>query len=154
MNYTVLIVEDDERIAAWTKVYMERAGFGCEVSHDGETGLALARELCPDLIVLDLMLPGSDGMAVCRILRSEADVPIIMLTAKGAQADRICGLEGGADDYVVKPFDPDELVARANAVLRRVAGKAQQVLTCDRLVLTVSNQRATLDGEPMHLGPA
>ena len=119
-NRTILIVEDEPRIAHWLKVHFERAGFSAEVAGDGYTGLALARSRRPHLIVLDLMLPRLDGMQVCRVLRRESSVPIIMLTARESHADRVAGLDAGADDYVVKPFDPDEVVARAKAVLRRV----------------------------------
>ena len=112
MSGTVLIVEDDTRIANWVKVYFERAGFSAEVAHDGVAGLDLARELMPDLIILDLMLPRLDGVELCRILRQESDVPIIMLTAREAHSERIHGLDTGADDYIVKPFDPDEVIAR------------------------------------------
>jgi DNA-binding response OmpR family regulator len=154
MNRTILIVEDDERIANWVKIYFERAGFSARVAHDGQTGLDLARSLNPDLIVLDLMLPRLDGMEVCHILRRESDVPIIMLTAKGKQPDRINGLESGADDYIVKPFDPEELVARANAVLRRVKDKVQQILICDNITLNETTQRVTIDEQPIDLSGA
>jgi DNA-binding response OmpR family regulator len=154
MNRTILIVEDDERIANWVKIYFERAGFSARVAHDGQTGLDLARSLNPDLIVLDLMLPRLDGMEVCHILRRESDVPIIMLTAKGKQPDRTNGLESGADDYIVKPFDPEELVARANAVLRRVKDKVQQILICDNITLNETTQRVTIDEQPIDLSGA
>ena len=135
MSGTVLIIEDDARIANWVKVYFERAGFSAEVAHDGESGLALARNLTPDLIILDLLLPRLDGVEMCRILRRESDVPIIMLTAREAPAERIIGLDSGADDYIIKPFDPEEVIARAEAVLRRVKGRVQQVLTCGNITL-------------------
>ena len=93
MRYMILIIEDDTRIANWLKIFFERAGFTAKVTHDGKTGLTLARTLAPDLIVLDLMLPGLDGIELCRILRRESDVPIIMLTAREAHTDRINGLE-------------------------------------------------------------
>ena len=128
MSQTILIIEDERRIANWIKVYFERAGFTAEVAHDGQAGLSAARSLAPDLIVLDLMLPRLDGIAVCNILRRESDVPIIMLTARETHADRIKGLDSGADDYIVKPFNPDEVVARAKAVLRRVHSEVQQIL--------------------------
>jgi DNA-binding response OmpR family regulator len=147
---TILIVEDDTRIANWVKVYFELSGFTAEVAHDGETGLALA----PDLIVLDLMLPRLDGMELCRILRRESDVPIIMLTAMETHADRINGLESGADDYVVKPFDPEEVVARAKAVLRRVNDKVQQILTCGHVTIDETTQRVTIDEQPINLSYA
>ena len=154
MNGTVLIVEDDTRIANWVKVYFERAGFLAEVAHDGESGLDLARELAPDLIVLDLTLPRLDGVELCRILRRESEVPIIMLTAREAHADRIIGLDSGADDYIVKPFAPEEVIARAQAVLRRVKGKVQQVLTRGSITLNETTQSVTVDGEPVVLSQA
>ena len=126
MSGRVLIIEDDTRIANWVKVYFERAGFSADVTHDGESGLALARSLTPDLIILDLMLPHLDGVELCRILRRESDVPIIMLTAREAHAERVIGLDSGADDYVVKPFDSEELIARAQAVLRRVKDRVSR----------------------------
>ena len=151
MSGTVLIIEDDARIANWVKVYFERAGFSAEVAHDGESGLALARNLRPDLIILDLMLPRLDGVELCRILRRESDVPIIMLTAREAHAERVIGLDSGADDYVVKPFDPEELIARAQAVLRRVKDKVQQVLTQGDITLNETTRSVTVDGEPVDL---
>ena len=154
MSGTVLIIEDDTRIANWVKVYFERAGFSAEVAHDGESGLTLARNLTPDLIVLDLMLPHLDGVELCRILRRESDVPIIMLTAREAHAERIIGLDSGADDYVVKPFDPEELIARAQAVLRRVKDRVQQVLTQGGITLNEISRSVTVDEEPADLSQA
>ena len=154
MNGTILIVEDDTRIANWVKVYFERGGFSAEVAHDGEAGLALARSLNPDLIILDLMLPRLDGVELCRILRRESDVPIIMLTARDAHAERVIGLDSGADDYVVKPLDPGELIARAQAVLRRVKDRVQQVLTCGDITLNETTGIVRVDGEPADLSQA
>ena len=154
MRGTVLIVEDDTRIANWVKVYFERAGFSAEVTHDGESGLELARSLLPDLIILDLMLPRLDGVELCRILRRESDVPLIMLTAREAQDDRIIGLESGADDYIVKPFAPEEVIARADAVLRRVKGRVQQILTHNNITLNETTRSVTMDGEPVPLSQA
>jgi len=119
MAQLVLIVEDESKIARWVETYFQQAGFRTLVAGDGKTGLAMARRQRPDLVVLDLMLPQMDGLDVCRALRREGDVPIIMLTARVEEVDRLVGLELGADDYVVKPFSPRELVARARAVLRR-----------------------------------
>ena len=154
MSGTVLIVEDDTRIANWVKVYFERAGFFAEVAHDGQTGLEMARDLAPQLVVLDLMLPRLDGVELCRILRRESDVPIIMLTARETPAERISGLDSGADDYIVKPFDPEEVIARAEAVLRRVKGKVQQVLTHGNITLNETTQRVTVSEEPVTLSKA
>ena len=154
MSGTVLIVEDDTRIANWVKVYFERAGFSVEVAHDGVSGLAAARDLAPDLLVLDLMLPRLDGVELCRILRRESDVPIIMLTAREAPAERVAGLDSGADDYVVKPFDPDEVIARAHALLRRVKDRVQQVLTRGNITLNETTGIVTVDEERVTLSQA
>lgn len=154
MNQTVLIIEDDRRIARWIKVYFERAGFNAEIAYDGQKGLAAARSFSPDLIILDLMLPRLGGIEVCERLRQESDVPIIMLTAKEAHADRIKGLDTGADDYIVKPFNPDEVVARAKAVLRRAQSEVQQVLTANRISLNLATQQATVDKAPLSLSRA
>ena len=154
MSGRVLIIEDDTRIANWVRVYFERAGFSAEVAHDGQTGLHLARDLTPDLIILDLMLPRLDGVELCRILRRESEVPIIMLTAREAPAERILGLDSGADDYVVKPFDPDEVVARAQAVLRRVRDRVQHVLTQGDIILNESTRSVTVGEEPVTLSQA
>ena len=151
MCQSILIIEDDRRIANWTKVYFERAGFSVEVAYDGDAGLSVAYSLVPDLIVLDLMLPRRNGIEICNILRRESDIPIIMLTAKEATVDRIKGLDSGADDYIVKPFDPDEVVARAKAVLRRVHSEVQQILTCNSIILNVRTQKVTIDKRPISL---
>ena len=154
MSGTVLIIEDDMRIANWVKVYFERAGFSTEVAHDGESGLALARSLEPDLIILDLVLPRLDGVELCRILRRESNVPIIMLTAREAPAERVVGLDSGADDYVVKPFDPDELIARAHALLRRVKDRVQQFLHIGNITLNETTGVVTVSKEPVTLSQA
>ena len=154
MSGTVLIIEDDRRIASWVKIYFERAGFTAEVADDGESGLCLARNLTPDLVILDLTLPRLDGLELCRTLRRESDVPVIMLTAREAHADRITGLDSGADDYIVKPFDPEEVIARAEAVLRRVRGRVQQVLTRDNISLNEATRIVTVNEEPVFLTQA
>ena len=123
MAQTILVVDDEARILKLVRDYLERAGFAVLTARDGEAALTLARIEQPDLIVLDLMLPGVDGLDVCRRLRQESGVPIIMLTARVEEADRIVGLELGADDYVTKPFSPRELVARVRATLRRANGQ-------------------------------
>lgn len=154
MSGNVLIIEDDERIANWVKIYFERAGFSADVAHDGESGLDLARFLRPDLVVLDLKLPRLDGIELCRILRLESDVPIIMLTAREAQVEKILGLDSGADDYIVKPFDPGEVIARAEAVLRRVKGRVQQIVTLGNITLNETTRSVTVDEEPVALSQA
>ena len=154
MRGAVLIIEDDTRIANWVKVYFERAGFSATVAHDGASGLARARNLSPDLVILDLVLPRLDGVELCRILRRESDVPIIMLTAREAPAERIIGLDSGADDYIIKPFDPEEVIARAEAVLRRVKGKVQQVLTRGAITLNETTRRVTVGEAPVTLSQA
>lgn len=151
MSQTILIIEDDRRIANWLKIYFERAGFSAEVAYDGQTGLSAARGLAPDLIILDLMLPRLDGISLCNTLRGESDVPIIMLTAKETHRDRIKGLESGADDYIVKPFNPDEVVARAKAVLRRVEGEVQQILICGNIRLNTRTRSLTIGERPVSL---
>ena len=120
----VLVVDDEPMVTEVVGRYLQREGFEFALAGDGEEGLRLAEEWSPDLVVLDLMLPKLDGLEVCRALRRDSRVPIIMLTAKGEEVDRILGLELGADDYVVKPFSPGELMARIKAVLRRVASGA------------------------------
>ena len=151
MSHLILVVEDDTTIANWVRVFLEEEGFAVEVAHDGRTGLNLARSLAPDLIVLDLMLPLLDGMELCQILRRESNVPIIMLTARAGLADRTRGLDTGADDYVIKPFDPEEVVARAKAVLRRVQDKVQQRLRHGYITIDEATRRVTVDEKPINL---
>jgi DNA-binding response OmpR family regulator len=122
MNERILVADDEPKIVKLARDYLERSGFTVLTAGDGRTALAMARREKPDLIVLDLSLPELDGLDVCRSLRRESDVPIIMLTARIDETDRLIGLELGADDYITKPFSPRELVARVRAVLRRVRG--------------------------------
>ncbi len=117
----ILIIEDDPNTAQLVALYLEKEGFSSQRAHDGEMGLNLARKQMPDLVILDLMLPRMDGWEVCRRLRQISEVPVIMLTARGEEIDRVAGLTLGADDFVVKPFSPRELVARVKAILRRTA---------------------------------
>ena len=154
MSGTVLIIEDDRRIANWVKVYLERAGFSTEVAHDGESGLALALSLPLDLVILDLALPRLDGVELCRMLRRDSEVPVIMLTAREAPTERVIGLDSGADDYIVKPFDPEEVIARAQAVLRRVKGRVQQVLTRGNITLNETAGSVTVNEQPVILSQA
>jgi two-component system, OmpR family, phosphate regulon response regulator PhoB len=138
----VLIVEDDGDIAALIAHYLEKTGYAAEVLPDGGRALARAKESLPDLVILDLMLPGLNGMEVCRALRADdrtAGVPIIMLTARGEESDRILGLDVGADDYVVKPFSANELMARVRALLRRAAPAVSKdrVLKCGPILVDI-----------------
>lgn len=150
-NATILIVEDEKRIAQWIQRYFENAGFQTIIAHDGTTGLALARQESPNLVVLDLMLPGLNGLEVCQRLRAESEVPIIMLTARDTQRDRVHGLDIGADDYIVKPFDPEELVARVKAVLRRVPGQRRPVQRVGVFELHAEEQQIYLEGNQLPL---
>jgi two-component system alkaline phosphatase synthesis response regulator PhoP len=124
MGQRVLVVDDDAKTTELVKLYLERDGYNVSIAYDGDEGLRLARELHPDLIVLDLMLPRKDGLEVCRTLRLESEVPIIMLTARTTENDKLIGLGLGADDYVTKPFSPRELAARVRAVIRRLPDQA------------------------------
>jgi DNA-binding response OmpR family regulator len=121
----ILIVEDEPSIAEVVSLYLRRAGYQVQVIADGEAALTSMQRELPDLLILDIMLPSKDGLAITRWLRDRSDTPIIMLTARRSEADRIAGLEMGADDYVVKPFSPQELVSRVRAVLRRTHGSVQ-----------------------------
>ncbi len=119
---TILVVDDEEHIRELATLYLEQEGYGVLNASDGEEALEVARAKQPDLIVLDVMMPGLDGLDVCRELRKESDVPVLMLTARSEEIDRIVGLELGADDYMGKPFNPRELAARVKAILRRAEG--------------------------------
>ena len=148
-SLSVLLIEDDERLARITARYLESHGVRVTIAEDGRAGLDEARRQTFDLVLLDLMLPGLDGMAVCRALREQKDTPIIMLTARGEEADRVMGLEAGADDYVAKPFSSRELLARVRAQVRRARGRSgpsERVLRTGGLVLDTGALRATLDG--------
>ncbi|MFC2021781.1 response regulator [Chloroflexota bacterium] len=124
MAKKILVVDDEKRIVDILKAYLERDGYQVSTAYDGRSALELARSNSPDLIILDLMLPEVSGWDVCRELRKESDVPVIMLTARDDTTDKIIGLELGADDYVTKPFDPKEIISRVRAVLRRSEGNA------------------------------
>ena len=126
MNHSILIIDDDVKTVDLIRLYLEREKYRVLVAYDGEQALALARQKEPDLIILDWMLPKIDGVDVCRILRAESTVPIIMLTARATEEDTLQGLDLGADDYVTKPFSPRELVARVRVVLRRASASKQE----------------------------
>ncbi|MEV6524872.1 response regulator transcription factor [Longispora sp. NPDC051575] len=150
----VLVVDDDPTVSDVVRRYLERAGIEVTLAPDGSTGLAAAKRIRPDLVVLDLMLPGMDGIEVARRLRRDGDVPIVMLTALGEESDRILGLTTGADDYVTKPFSPRELVLRVQSVLRRTASPVEVVaetLSHDTLVVDVAGREVRLDGRELPL---
>jgi two-component system alkaline phosphatase synthesis response regulator PhoP len=153
MQGLILVVDDEPKIVKQARDYLENGGFRVVSAGDGQTALAVARHERPDLIVLDLNLPGMDGLDVCRALRRESDVPIIMLTARVGEADRLIGLELGADDYITKPFSPRELVARVRAVLRRVRGGVHQpgLIRAGDLEIDVHAHRVTRAGEPIRV---
>ena len=134
----ILVVDDDARLAASLRRALAYEGHAVEVSADGPAALVAARDRPPDLVVLDVMLPGIDGVEVCRRLRAGSDLPILMLTARDAISDRVAGLDAGADDYLVKPFAYDELLARVRALLRRRGGAGRELLHCADLVMDVS----------------
>jgi two-component system alkaline phosphatase synthesis response regulator PhoP len=150
----VLVVDDDMKTVELVKLYLNRDGYRVLTAYDGNEALRLARENHPDLIVLDLMLPGISGLEVCRILRQESDVPIIMLTALTTDDDRLAGLDLGADDYVTKPFSPRELAARVRAVLRRLPGeRGPEKVEYRALIVDFLKHEAFLEGRPLGLTP-
>ena len=155
--HRVLIVEDEPGLAESVRYALESEGFDVEVADTGSDGLAKARDGRPDLVLLDLMLPGMSGLDVCRQLRASSDVPIIMLTAKDSEADKVSGLELGADDYMTKPFSTRELVARVRANLRRsdmgVFAESNEVLKAGRVELDVDAHVVRVDGEEVALRP-
>ena len=152
---TVLVVEDEIEIARVVRDYLDNAGFEVIVVGDGGSAIASVRSAKPDLLVLDLGLPGRDGLDVAREIRRWSNTPIVMLTARGDETDRVVGLELGADDYVVKPFSPKELVARVRAVLRRTraAERGAEVLRAGDVQVDTGKMRVTVAGSPVELTP-
>jgi len=153
MAGTIFVVDDEKNIVQLARLYLDKEGFRVEAAFDGAQALEKAKSVRPDLIVLDLMLPEMDGLAVCRELRKTSNVPIIILTARGDDVDRVVGLELGADDYITKPFNPRELVARVKAVLRRVRQEepGHAVLELDSLKLDTASREVTIDGKQVTL---
>jgi DNA-binding response OmpR family regulator len=154
---TILVVDDEKNIVQLVKMYLTAEGYEVETAHDGKEALDKARHVKPDLIVLDLMLPQVGGLDVCKQLRRESDVPIIILTARGDDVDRIVGLELGADDYVAKPFNPRELVARVKSILRRSAPERRQVeskqLRHGDLLVDAGRREVHVGDEEIQLAP-
>ncbi len=157
MAETILIVDDEQHIIDLAKLYLEQEGYKTTSATDGKTALQKILHEKPSLVVLDLMLPQMDGWEVCRRVRAESDVPIIMLTARSDDIDRIVGLELGADDYLTKPFNPRELVARVRAILRRIAPRSQPVasaetaVTLDNLAIYPERRIVMVDGHEVDL---
>jgi two-component system alkaline phosphatase synthesis response regulator PhoP len=157
MGYTILVVDDEAQIVRVLRGYLERAGYAVLTAHDGPEALRIARQEKPDLMILDLMLPGMDGVDVCKRLRSESNLPILMLTARVEEADRIIGLELGADDYVTKPFSPREIVARVKAILRRSHPEAEapeELLQVGELKLDVGRHTVTRGAQAIEVTPS
>ena len=156
MAITVLIVEDDKNIAELLQMYLEKEGYAVALAADGGQGVSKFRAIKPDLVLLDLMLPVMDGWGVCKAIRAESQVPIIMLTAKGETADKVTGLKGGADDYITKPFEMKEVLARIEAVLRRtgnVVEKKPNKLVFDKLIIDMDAFELTVDGKKVDTPP-
>ncbi len=151
MKERILIIEDDEAILKVLRRVLTYEGYQVDTALDGQSGLNMVRDVLPDLIVLDWMLPGMDGLEVCRRLRAAGSVPILMLTAKDTIQDRVQGLDAGADDYLVKPFELDELLARIRALLRRTQTDRAQVLTFADLALDISTRQASRKGRLISL---
>ncbi|MCW8858320.1 MAG: response regulator transcription factor [Deltaproteobacteria bacterium] len=154
-GYQILIVEDDRNTASLVATYLEKEGFLARIETDGRKGLAAAQKIYPDLIILDLMLPGIDGLEICRRLRHESNIPILMLTAREEEIDRVLGFSLGADDYVVKPFSPRELVERVKAILRRTQTSPSLIdsgiLRCGNLQLDPKKYKVTLADQVVKL---
>ena len=156
MSKKALVVEDDPNIAELISLYLEKDGFTVRTAGDGNTGLAEAKIFDPSIVLLDIMLPGMDGWAVCKAIRAFSTVPIIFLTAKGETYDKVSGLEMGADDYITKPFEPTELVARVHAVLRRKdpeGEKNEKKLVFDKLVINLDSYELIVDGKRVEAPP-
>jgi two-component system alkaline phosphatase synthesis response regulator PhoP len=154
MDSLILIVDDEQQISAVLSAYLTNSGYRTVIAQDGKSALEIYESKKPALILLDLNLPGKDGLEVCQTIRQDSDVPIIMLTARSEETDKLVGLELGADDYIVKPFSPREVVARVKTVLRRSGGGSEsQVIKSDRLEIDTSQHTVLRDGQPIELTP-
>ena len=156
LKYKILIVDDDENICELLRLYLEKEGYETVVANDGEQAVDLAQKHSPDLVLLDIMLPKLDGWQVCREIRKFSEMPIIMITAKGEIFDKILGLELGADDYITKPFDTKEVIARVKAVLRRSNDKNKKQISevkFDKLRINLTNYELEVDGKEIATPP-
>jgi DNA-binding response OmpR family regulator len=152
----ILVVDDDRNIASLVQMYLAKAGFDVTVATDGDETQRLLRERTFDLLVLDIMLPGPDGIQIIRNLRRRSELPVIFLSARSSDIDKVAGLQLGADDYVTKPFNPAELVARVQSVLRRSQARAEpagEKISLGELTMDVRNRQAAVKGEPLSLTP-
>ena len=153
MTARVLVVDDDQALAEMLGIVLRKEGFEVATCGDGARALPMIRQFRPDLVLLDVMLPSMDGVEVCRLLRTESGVPVVMLTARTDTKDVVAGLEAGADDYVVKPFKPQELLARSRARLRRDHAEDEQKLQVGDVLIDVAGHQVTRGGEPISLTP-
>ncbi|ADQ46115.1 two component transcriptional regulator, winged helix family [Caldicellulosiruptor kronotskyensis 2002] len=151
----ILVIDDDVKICEVIKLYLEKEGFEVVIAHNGMDGIAMFKNEMPNLVILDIMLPKKDGYEVCRELRKISNIPIIMLTAKGETFDKVLGLELGADDYIVKPFDPKELIARIKAVLRRTQGEVndEKVVVYPNLTVNLTTYEVKLEDKVIDMPP-
>ena len=157
MAISVLVVEDDRNIAELLQMYLEKEGYVVTLAFDGGQGMSKFRTIRPDMVLLDVMMPVMDGWSVCRAIRAESDTPVIMLTAKGETSDKVMGLKAGADDYITKPFEMKEVLARMEAVLRRadrgVAEKKVRRLVFDNLIIDMDAFELTVSGKKVDTPP-
>ena len=157
MAKSILIVEDDNNIADLLRLYLEKEGYQATIAADGTQGIDLYRKLRPDLVLLDVMMPGVDGWGVLRAIRQDSQTPVIMLTAKGETSDKVTGLKQGADDYITKPFEMKEVLARIEAVLRRAAGDGDKEkprrLVFDKLIIDLDSFELIVDGKRVETPP-
>ena len=155
MAQRVLVVDDEKKIVDIVKAYLERDGFSVVTAYDGRSAIEAVRRSSPDIIILDLMLPEISGLDVCRELRKESDIPVVMLTARDEITEKIVGLELGADDYITKPFDPKELVARVRAILRRSDSRVipEKVIKIADIEISVEKRSVTRGGKLLDLTP-
>ena len=157
MAISVLVVEDERNIAELLQMYLEKEGYAVTIAADGGQGLAKFRAIKPDLVLLDVMMPVMDGWAVCKAIRTDSQTPVIMLTAKGETDDKVAGLKSGADDYITKPFEMKEVLARIEAVLRRSSGlsteKKARRLVFDKLIIDMDAFELTVDGKRLEIPP-
>ena len=157
MAKTILVVEDDKNIADLLQLYLEKEGYAVTLASDGGQGLTKFRAICPDLVLLDIMMPVMDGYELCRLIRSESQTPVIMLTAKADTDDKITGLRSGADDYITKPFEMREVLARVEAVMRRSCGGEKitnsRRLTFDKLIIDMDAFELVVNGQKVEAPP-